>query len=636
MLMQRNGLSRGMVLFLCLACLRVAAQEPADSSRREVPSSFIGTDSSVAHRTVIRYTLSEFFPTISGCVEADTSVTGAYRQESLLHAKDIYTAIATIGQAHKSLNFQTAISPGFRYKTMPYPCYRRTLEQWRLNRVDGVYTMLRYEWRNGQENSFDVEHAQQLGNFRYNLAFQTRLSEGVYVNEGVRDVNFGFHGLQRSDSSRYGFDLSFIYNLFYLHESGGIANDADYMANLEPRAISVNTPSAMNNYSDNDFRYRHWFHLGNRRDSSRNLLPSRLGYLTHQFRMKSFRSLYSDNSLGTADSVSGRIIHNQIGWTNREPSSLIDLGTTLFLGVSHDFIQTGDTLDRLRSSVMALQSGMEVPLGRAGSWNARLHYAFSGYNRNDLHVTTGYVLPLFRKRILNDSTGEMEQTLPKGFLRAVLKYDIQEPDYFFRHYVSNGISWNNPLQKQQLLRAKVLLDWKGCQAAFRSFSLGNHVYLNEQLTVRQLSEPIHVMQGELLLPLRWKGFGADLHGYLQRSSSDSLHLPALVTRNSVFYGFPLFHQAAYLQFGAEITYFTAYYADGYQASMQQFYNQSSTLIGNDLYLSAFLNARIEHFHAYFACANILSAMDGFYPFLFPHYPAKGMNFRFGISWRFYD
>ena len=46
--------------------------------------------------------------------------------------------------------------------------------------------------------------------------------------------------------------------------------------------------------------------------------------------------------------------------------------------------------------------------------------------------------------------------------------------------------------------------------------------------------------------------------------------------------------------------------------------------------------RIEHFHAYFACANILSAMDGFYPFQFPHYPAKGLNFRFGISWRFYD
>ena len=32
----------------------------------------------------------------------------------------------------------------------------------------------------------------------------------------------------------------------------------------------------------------------------------------------------------------------------------------------------------------------------------------------------------------------------------------------------------------------------------------------------------------------------------------------------------------------------------------------------------------------------LSAMEGFYPFQFPHYPAKGLNFRFGISWRFYD
>ena len=628
MQMQRNGLSRGMVLFLCLVCLHVAAQEPADSTRREVPSSFIGTDSSVVHRTVVCYILSDLFPTVSGCGEADTSVTGTYRQESLLHAKDIYTAIATIGQAHKSLNFQAAISPGFRYKTMPYPCYRRTLEQWRFNRVDGVYTLLRYEWRNGQENSFDVEHAQQVGNFRYNLAFQTRLSEGVYVNEGVRDVNFGFQGLQRSDSSRYGFDVSFIYNLFYLHESGGIANDADYMANLEPRAISVNTPSALNNYSDNDFRYRHWFHIGSRRDSSRMLLPSRLGYLTHQFQLKSSRSLYTDNSLGTSDSVSGRIIRNQIGWTNREPCSMGDSSVTMFFGVSHDHIRNGDSLQAFRSYVFALNAAIDLPLKRAGIWKNRLTYAFSGYNANDFDVRSCYTLPLRLKK--RDSLTQ------NGFFQLSLHYVLSEPDYFFRHYVSNGISWDNPLQKQQLLQAEAMLDWKGCQAAVRSFTLGNHVYLNEQLAVNQLSEPIHVMQGELLLPLRWKGFGADLHGYLQRSSSDSLHLPALVTRNSVFYGFPLFHQAAYLQLGIEAICFTAYYADAYQPSMQQFYHQNSTLVGNDLYLGAFLNARIEHFHAYFACANILSAMDGFYPFQFPHYPAKGLNFRFGISWRFYD
>ena len=644
----RIGLSWALAGLLCLTTAQLKAQEPADSSIN-APSSFIGTDSSVANRIVTRFQLSNHFPSAIYAGEADTGLTGAYRQESLLRSNNLYATGATIGQAHKSLNFQPNTTPGFHYKNLPYTAYRRTLEQWPICRVDGVYTMLRYERRNGQENTFDVEHAQQVGNFRYNLAFQTKLSEGIYVNEGVRDINVGLQGIFRSDSSRYGMAISAIYNLFNLHESGGIANDADYLANMKARAITVQTPTAINRYNDFDFQFSHWLHLGNSRDSNRNLLPSKSGYLLHRFQTEGFRSLYSENGFNaelhpsphfnpnnTSDSVSGRIIHNQIGWTNREPFSPSSSGTTLFLGVSHDFIQTGDTLDRLRSSVMALQSEMEVPLGRAGSWNTRLHYAFSGYNRNDLHVTTGYVLPLFRKRILNDSTGEMEQTLPKGFLRAVLKYDIQEPDYFFRHYTSNYYCWEKNLQKERWLQAEVRLVRKNWHAALRSHTLANYTFLNGERLPVQLSRPVEVLQAEWFLPIRWKGFGADLHGYLQRSSSDSLHLPALVTRNSLFYGFPLFHQAAYLQFGIEAMYFTAYYADGYQPSMQQFYHQNSTLIGNDLYLDAFVNARIEHFHAYFALSNMLSALDGYHPFQFPHYPAKGFGFRLGISWRFYD
>ena len=638
---RKNGFKWGLALLFCLFQTCVTAQSDTDTAKQQVSDSFIGADSSITHRAVICYILTGQLPNATANGEPDTGVTGAYRQESLLRARDIYNTLSTIGQAHKSLNYNPEQSFGFRYKELPYPCYRRELERWPLYKVDGVYTNIRYEWRNGQENSFDVEHAQQVGNFRYNMAFQTRRSEGVYVNEGVRDINVGFQGLFRSDSSRYGMDISYIYNLFHLHESGGIANDADYLANLEPRAISVNTPNAINHYNDNDFRFRHWFHPGNSRDSGNILLPSRLGYVTHQFQLKNFRSKYNDDAFNTSlfpnpyfdsgmtkDSVSGKEIFNQIGWTNREPSSISDNGFLVFAGLSHTYIRTGDTLKSFNSNVCALNAALDLPLKKAGIWQNRFSYAFSGYNRNDVNFRSGYTLPL--QRFNQDST------LQTGLIRLSLHYSLSEPDYFFRHYASNYFCWDRSLDKRHLLQAEGLLDWRGWQAAFRSFTLGNHVYLDEQLQVCQSAQPIQVLQGELLLPIRWRGFGTNLHAYLQHSSSEALHLPALVTRNSLFYGFPLFHQAAYVQFGVEVTYFTAYYADGYQASMQQFYNQSSTLIGNDFYLSAFLNARIEHFHAYFACANILSAMEGFYPFQFPHYPAKGLNFRFGISWRFYD
>ena len=618
-----------------------ATQGQADSSGQQLPDSFIGVDSSIAHLDVRYYHLSDIFPYLEHAGEVDTGITGEQRRESLLRSRSIYQTLSVIGQAHKSLDFSPSPTLGFRYRALPYPCYRRSLENWNLCQVDGIYTMLRYEWRNGRENSFDVEHAQKVGDFSYNLAFQTRLAEGIYVNEGVRDINFGFQGRHRADTLRYGYELYFIYNLFHLHENGGILNDADYFSNLDARAIAVNSSNAQNRSSDSRIGYRHWLRIGAEKDSNGNFLPSHLGYVMHQIDFKTGRSLFTETGFNTSrytpyfdvadthDSTSVKEICNQVGWTNIEPCRFSDTVFSLFAGFSHQYVRVGDTLRDFRSQVCALNAFMNLPLKKIGSWSNRLHYAFSGYNANDLDLQTVCTFPFFRK------TGDSIRSRTGAF-RAGLHYSLYEPDYFYHHYVSNYFCWNQELKKQQLLQVDASCSFRHQEIAFHSYTLGHYTFLTEACEVRQLHEAVQVLQGELYFPLRCGNFGLDLHAYGQFSSSDSLHLPVLVTRNTLFYGFPLFHEAAFLQFGAEMTYFTEYYADGYQASLQQFYSQNSTLIGNDVYLSAFVNARIEHFHIYFACSNILSVLEGHYPFQFPHYPAKGLNFRFGISWRFYD
>lgn len=645
--MQKKLFTHGFILTLLYCCLlfplqaQVQIQEPTDSSGQQLPDSFVGVDSSIAHLDVSYYTLSEFFPYQHYIGEVDTGITGEQRRESLLRSRSIYQTLSVIGQAHKNLDFSPSLSLGFRHKTLPYTCYQRNLENWRLCQVDGIYTMLRYEWRNGRENSFDVEHAQKVGNFSYNLAFQTRLSEGIYVNEGVRDINFGFQGRHRADTLRYGYELFFIYNLFHLHENGGILNDADYFRNLEARAIAVNSSNAQNRSTDNQIGYRHWLRIGTKKDTNGNFLPSHLGYVLHHITFKNYRSLFTESGFNTTrytphfdavnthDSTSGKEIFNQIGWTNIEPCRFSDSVFSLFAGLSHQYARVGDTLKNYQTQVCALNAYMNIPLKKIGRWSNRLYYAFSGYNANDLDLLTAYTLPFCRKT--DDSS-----RIHSGFFQADLHYSLYEPDYFFHHQVSNYFSWNENLKKQQLLQVDVSCGFRHQEIAFHSYTLGNYTYLTENLEVHQLHEAVQILQGELYFPLRHGNFGLDLHAYGQFSSSDSIHLPALATHNTLFYGFPLFHEAVFLQLGAEMTYFTAYYADGYQASLQQFYHQNSIQIGNDIYLSAFINARIEHFHIHFACSNILSVLDGCYPFQFPHYPAKGLNFRFGISWRFYD
>lgn len=627
---------------LCLCPFQIKGQSVPDTSQPQRPASFIGVDSSVAHRDVRYFLMSETFPYHLPLTYADTGVTGAQWRESLLGAHSIHQTLSTIGQAHKSLNFNPSPYMGFRYASLPYPCFQRQIETWKQCTVDGVYTLLNYEWRNGQENTFEVEHAQQTGNFLYNLSLQTRLSNGIYVNEGVRDINLGFSGLQYSDTNRYGFGLTFVYNLFVLHENGGIANDSDYFNGLDARSIKVNSPTALNRNSDHHFSYRHWLRLQNQRDSNGRFTPSRMGFLMHQLDYKGLRSNFTEtefnretyslpyfDTVNTADFINGRQLKNTIGWSNVAPCLRGDTAFRLFFGLSHEHIRMEDTLGKFTTGVCAMHALAQLPFHHWGQWGHRLYYAFSGYNTGDLHYQTDYTLPFTR-----ESADSLRKTF--GFFRLGLQYAHYEPDYLFRHYVSNYFCWDNTLKKQQLLQLEALLDIKGGQFALRSHTLGQYTYLGEDLHVRQHKQPIQVLQGEIFLPLRWKGFGTDLHAYVQHSSSDTLRLPVFCTRNSLFYGFPVMHQKAYVQFGVDGMFFTAYYADAYQASLQQFHNQNRQQIGNDLYLNGFINARIEHVHLSFSYTNALALLDGFHPFLLPHYPAKGNGFRIGVSWRFYD
>lgn len=609
-----------LVLFLLLGfSFSVNGQERADTATA-APQSFVHKDSSVSYLPVIRQSYSASFPFVANIGEVDTGLFGEQNRESLRASRNHYATFSVIGRAHQSLNYQEENRNGFVFKTLPYPCYLQSLDQWKLLRVEKVYTMLRYEWGNGQENSFDVEHAQTIGNFSYNLGLQTHLAEGIYVNEGVRDINVGFHGHHYSDTMRYGFDITFIYNLFHLNESGGIVRPEDYESDMEPRAIEINTPNAWNHMNDQHYGYRHWLRLGGHKDSSGHFSGLCAGYLIHQIDYKRNRSVYSDK---TADTILHQKVQNQFLWSNAAPGEVQDSLFRIAAGLSHEYAQVKDSLSNFHSQIWSVKAFMGIPLKKAGNWENHFRYCLSGYNANDLDYRTLYTIPYFRET--DDSTRKH-----KGFFQAGFHYNLFAPDYYISRQAPGK------LKKQQGMTVHATLDFRNMEITGRYFLSARHTFLSENLQAVQLSGTAHILQGEVFLPLRWKGFGADLHLYAQHCDNDSLHLPVLSTRNAVYYGFPLFHDGMYLQLGAEMMYFSAFQADGYCASAQQFYTQFGTEIGNDFYINAFINVRIEHFHFYAAATNLMNALADTHPFQIPYYPAKGTGFRVGVSWRFYD
>ena len=177
----------------------------------------------------------------------------------------------------------------------------------------------------------------------------------------------------------------------------------------------------------------------------------------------------------------------------------------------------------------------------------------------------------------------------------------------------------------------------------RSFALNvaienliNPVYFNENALPTQFSGNVQILSANLKLDFHAGRFTLENNIVYQLSSQPNIiALPTLVAYNSLYYN-DLWFKVLSIQLGVNSRYHTAYYAPGYMPAIGQFYNQTSTLIGNYPVLNAFANFHLKRTRFFIEYYHLNQTfMKGAY-FSMPNYPINESNIKLGISWNFYD
>ena len=124
--------------------------------------------------------------------------------------------------------------------------------------------------------------------------------------------------------------------------------------------------------------------------------------------------------------------------------------------------------------------------------------------------------------------------------------------------------------------------------------------------------------------------------YQTCTHKDVLPLPTLSLYTNLYLRFSI-AKVLKTEFGADLKYFTEYYAPDYSPVMGMFMNQNSlkqTKIGNYPLISVYANFDLKRtrFYVMYHHAN---QSDGRY-FWAPGYPMNPASVRFGLSWNFYD
>ena len=217
----------------------------------------------------------------------------------------------------------------------------------------------------------------------------------------------------------------------------------------------------------------------------------------------------------------------------------------------------------------------------------------------------------------------------------------ETPSPYFKYYLSNHFRWENDFGKTyrfgvsgewryptQLVKPQINVDFE---------NITRHIYFDANGLPQQHDGNIQVIavDGQVDLTTPW--FNLENHVVWQHSSSETLPLPMLTLYHNLYYHGCWFH-AMDAQIGADVRYFTSYYAPLLNPATGQFCTQHDKLVGNypivNVYASFYVHLIHLKFFAQYQHINHLFMRDNIGYMAMPDYPMNRDTFRAGLAWHF--
>ena len=214
--------------------------------------------------------------------------------------------------------------------------------------------------------------------------------------------------------------------------------------------------------------------------------------------------------------------------------------------------------------------------------------------------------------------------------------------FYMRHYHSKHFLWDNELDKEFRTRVEGELNIARWQTRLRAGveNIKNYTYFNENALPTQKGGSVQVLSAIFNQNFRVGIFHLDNEIAWQKSSDQSvLPLPDLSLYHNFYMQFKLAKKVLSVQLGADVRYFTKYYAPAYMPAIQQFYIQpedNKVEIGGFPLVNVYANLHLKRTRFYVMMYHVNQGMGKSNYFLAPHYPINPRVFKFGLSWNLFD
>lgn len=234
------------------------------------------------------------------------------------------------------------------------------------------------------------------------------------------------------------------------------------------------------------------------------------------------------------------------------------------------------------------------------------------------------------------------------------------PTFYYRHFHSRHAWWdNNNLSKIIHSRIQGILNYQKTRTTLRveideiknytyfasSHNTVNDNRVNHAIIVKQNNGLIHLLTASISQdftfgPINWE----NMITYQNSSNKTVLPVPALNIYSNLYLRFKIAHVLR-CDFGADVRYFTKYYAPDYVPILGQYAIQTNTdtngndnriEIGNYPVANVYANFHLKHTRFFIMLSHFNAGTGRKNYFFTPHYPLNQSILRFGLSWNFFN
>ena len=595
-----------------------------------------------------------------------------------------YNSLGNVGSPRMSRIFMERSTTSDFMFTDPYDMFFVTTEKFKFYNTKSPFMNITYNWNGSKNNGSDHVKATFTNNagkkFNFGGIFDYIYGRGYYANLSTSFMNASAWASYISD--KYNFHFYYQHNFMKNAENGGI-EDEGYITNPESMSknyTSNDIPTMLSNTwnrQEHDIAFfNHQYRFGFYRDEEVDSVTTRQVFvpvskifhtikfqnMKRNYRAYTERENYHSYTYFPGDTTQDRTknlaIRSHIGLSLCEGfNKWAVFGASAYIGYEHkrytlpDSTQYGGVhtnttgiIGKHNYNEYNVLAGGQILRSQGTTINYSLdgEMSVAGTNIGDFEIDgkAKVNIPVF---------GDTAQIALNAYIKN------KTPSFYFRNYHSKHACWNLELEKElrQRVAGTISIPHTLTKVTVGIENIKNFTYfqntgvlingdtnnpiITNNIAPMQSEDNIQIISANLrqdfkLGILNWEN---DIT-YQTCTHKDVVPLPTLSLYTNIYLRFNI-AKVLKTEFGADMKYFTEYYAPDYSPVMGMFMNQNSlkkTKIGNYPLMSVYANFDLKRtrFYVMYHHAN---QSDGQY-FWAPGYPMNPASIRFGLSWNFYD